>query len=582
MSTTVAAGSSSDHTILAGRTGVFTTTGEGLVRIKSGALGSGFETRRVTTAGETLIGPFDRDVVVTIVGVSGSTTGKGRRVVPAVVYEDDGVSSVGEQVPSGVQSVASGAGNLVRALFVGDSITAYAETTPAVTAVTALGGGLANVQQTSHSLSLGQKIRIAAAATPEVNVLSATVVTVTDPNNFVVSLDGPVHQVTGTVPVINQQDRASTRGWVNWFESFAGQPLARTWAAVPGATIATATDLLSKITAGTESIAFVCIGMNDIYSRGDALTTMQANFSLLMAAVKQRANRIAVLSVPPRNSADSAWSTGKQTVHTGFNRWLYDQCAANGWEFIDTWRATQNGVTYVNAGAANPDPTTGFAHDNTHPSMRGAAAIGAAVWAKVSKFFGVQGWKAAHPAAIGAAAGNLLTASDFASATAGVASNWSKDSATANMGATFTVAARAVATDGDACGKNQVMTLNYGTAAGTASVRFRRNAVHGLLAAGQRYYMAVQFSVTGALGLVGLELAMFGTVGSTFWLIFGHNQDSNALPITGDFSGVLYTPIATCPAGLTNLDVWVRPYLTAAQTTDVVIKCWQPQIVLVP
>lgn len=112
MSTTVAAGSSSDHTILAGRTGVFTTTGEGLVRIKSGALGSGFETRRVTTAGETLIGPFDRDVVVTIISTSGTTTGKGRRIAPAYVYDDDGAQSLGEPVPGGFQSIATGTGVL--------------------------------------------------------------------------------------------------------------------------------------------------------------------------------------------------------------------------------------------------------------------------------------------------------------------------------------------------------------------------------------------------------------------------------------------------------------------------------------
>lgn len=481
-----------------------------------------------------------------------------------------------------LSSLVSGAGNALRsALFVGDSITAYAEMTPVVTAVTSAGGGRANVQHTSHSLSVGQKVRIAAAATAEVNVLSATVVTITDANNYVVSLDGPVHLVTGTGPVVSVQDRASTRGWVNWLETFAGQPLARTWAAVPGGTMLTQTDLLGKLTPGIESIAFVCIGMNDIYSRGDSLATMQTNFALLMTAVKARSSRIVVLSVPPRNSADAAWTSGKQTIHTGFNRWLYDQCAANGWEFVDTWRATQNGATYVNAAATNPDQTTGFAHDNTHPSERGAAAIAAAAWAKVSKWFGAQGWKAPHPAAIGAYTGNLLTGSDFASATAGVANNWLKDSATANMSTVFSVAARTVAADGDACGQNQILTLNYGTATGTANVRFRRNGIHALLTAGQKYVMSVPFSVTGALGLVGLELAMFGTVGSNFWLVFGHNQDSNTNPITGSFSGTLFTPAATCPVGLTNLDVWVRPYITAAQSTDVVITLWQPRIELV-
>lgn len=110
MATIVSAGQSSDFTITAGRTGVFTTTGEGLVKGKAGQVVSAYESRRVTTSGETAIGPFDRDVVVTIFGIAGSTTGKTRRIAPAMICEDDGISSISEQAPGVAQSVVLGAG----------------------------------------------------------------------------------------------------------------------------------------------------------------------------------------------------------------------------------------------------------------------------------------------------------------------------------------------------------------------------------------------------------------------------------------------------------------------------------------
>lgn len=105
MATTVQAGASGDFTIPAGRTGVFTTTGEALVRTKAGQPGAGFETRRVTSAGEVLMGPFSNDVVVTVIGTIGTTTAKTRRFVPAMVYEDDGVPMIGDADASGFSAV---------------------------------------------------------------------------------------------------------------------------------------------------------------------------------------------------------------------------------------------------------------------------------------------------------------------------------------------------------------------------------------------------------------------------------------------------------------------------------------------
>jgi lysophospholipase L1-like esterase len=497
--------------------------------------------------------------------------------------EASGRSAIEVDQRTGVATAAgqalAGAAPLRTALFVGDSITDYARVGLTLTSVTNLGNGTAAIERTAHGMTAGQVHSIVAAADPAVNVMRATIISVADANNFTSRLDGPVHTVAGTGPSMMIEDRASTRGWPNWLETFAGEPLRRTWAAIGGGKMIDIIDLLPKLQPGFEDMAFICIGMNDIYSAGDSLAVMQARWSQLIALVRARSGRIVVLSVPPRTTA-APWDEPKQTIHNQWNRWLYEQCALNGWDFVDTWGATQGGATYVDGAANNPEPLAAMVHDSTHPSMRGAAAIGAAVWAKVQKWFGVSGWRAAHPDAIGADAGNLLSGSNFATDSAGVATNWARDiSNGANMGATLTVAARTVAADGDACGKKQVMTLNYGTAAGTPSCRFRRNGIQALLTAGDRCYFAVPFRVTGAVGLIGLDVAMFGTVtGGTSWQVYGHAQDSNADPMVGDFSGWLITPISTFPANVTNLDVWVRAYLNSTQVADVVVEVWQPQL----
>lgn len=478
----------------------------------------------------------------------------------------------------------AGASPLRSALFVGDSLTDYARVGLAAASITLISPGVIRVVRTSHSLSVGQYFGTTAGSA-DACTMRAQVTSVIDVNTFDALMVGPMHTVTGAAPSILIEDRASTRGWPTWLDSISGQPLQRTWAAIGGASMSNLIELLPRLPAGQEDMAFVCIGMNDIYSRGDSLAAMKANFVSLMALVKKRSGRICVLSVPPRNSADGAWSAGKQTIHTGFNKFLYDQCVANGWEFVNTARAKQGGAAYVNAAASNPDPTVGFTHDNTHPNMRGAKAIADEVWATVSKWFGPKGLTAAHPSAIGADVGNLLTGSDFPTDTAGVVTGWTKTSPTPNMVATFTREARTVATDGDACGSNQVMTIDIGTAGASANVRFQKSGIQALLTAGKKYYLAVPFSVTNALGLTGLELNMSGTrADGTFWFVTGNHMDSNAGTLVGNFSGWLITPVSTCPPNLTSLDIWVRPYISSAQTAGnpLVLKAWQPVLSEVP
>lgn len=465
------------------------------------------------------------------------------------------------------------------ALVVGDSITAIAETSLGATSVTDNGDGTATVVRTAHSLGVGDPIRITAAPTQALCVLDSTVTSIIDANTFKCSLGGRTHSVTSpSGPSLFFPYRRGCRGWFNWMEAFLGETFRTTWCAVGGATASQISELVDATTTDSRAdVGFVCIGMNDVYSAGNSFATSQANITELIAKVRSKSERLVLLTIPPRNSADGSWTIGKQAIHTALNRWIYSYGKEIGAIVVDTWRATQNGATYVNAAASNPDPDAAFVIDNTHPSMRGAIAIGSAVATALSGVFGTAGWKAAHPAAIGADAGNLLSGSDFATGTS-VATNWASSDSTTNMSVTPSLEARTVSADGDACGRNQLLTVAYGTATGTASTRFRRNDIHGLLAPGTTVQLRVPFSVSGATGLVGLELAMFGAVGSNFWLVFGQQQDSNADVVSGDFSGWLVTPPAVVPPGLTDLDVWVRPYITSAQSGNLVLKVWQPEL----
>lgn len=479
-------------------------------------------------------------------------------------------------------TVPFGPAHGLRALVVGDSITAQAEVTLSLASpyVVDNGDGTMTVTRNGHAVAPGYPFRVVGPQA-STNLMAGEVLAVTDDNNFTATIQGVTHGVTspstGTVifPL-----RRSARGWLTWLEVLRGELFRSTWCAVPGAATSDLLSLVLSTTAGPHDVAFVCAGMNDIYSDGDALATIQANAALLLAAVAARADRLYVLSVPPRNSADASWSAGKQTIHTGFNRWLYEQCLANGWHWISTARAVANGASYMNAAADEPDPAEAFMFDNTHPSSVGAYAIAKLVNALLPSPLGVTGWKPAHADELGADAGNIITDGSFATDAGGVATGWTVSDTSTNMSVTPTCEARTVAADGDALGKNQLLTINYGTASGTASTRFRKNNIHASLTAGQWVSFRVHFSVADAAGLLGIELAIFGTLASgRFWQVYGMNRDSNADPHTDTpIAGVLQTPPAQIPEDLNDVDIWVRPYISSAQSGDLVLKLWHPEL----
>jgi len=465
-----------------------------------------------------------------------------------------------------------------KALAIGDSITAQAEVILAATSVTNNGNGTARVVRTNHGSDVGDPIRITGANDPVLNVLDSYVTARIDANTIDIALVGRRHGVTsGSTPSVTFPLQRAFRGWLMWLEMLRGEMFDSTWCCVGGATTAQLQPLVDNVET-QHDIAFVAVGMNDIYSEGVGLDVLKRRFVEMFSAAAARAVHVVVLTIPPRNSADGSWTAGRQTIHTQFNRWLMTYVPNRGGHAVDTWRATANGATYVNAGATNPDPLAAMAFDNTHPNARGAQAFANAVKPVVDALLPGRVWAPAHSAQVGADVSNIFTDSTFATDTAGVATGWVVSDSTASMVVTPSMVSRTVADHGDAVGRIQRLAVSYGSASGTANTRFRRNNFQASVAAGKRMQMRIPFSVTDAVGLVGLDLSITGTTAAGLFVTAGPVQNSNVGLLTGNFSGVLMTPIVTVPPGITDLDCWVRPYITSAQSSAVTIDLWHPEL----
>jgi hypothetical protein len=465
-----------------------------------------------------------------------------------------------------------------RAILASDSIGAYAEVVLSATSVTDNGDGTGTVVVPSgHGSSVGQPVRIGAAPKPYMNSLDATIASVVNSTTFTYKFTRRTHAVTSTSsPSVAFPLRRSSRGFLTAAETLLGYQFATTWCAVGGARAAQINDVVNDSDAGPYFVGFLCAGMNNIYSAAQSYSTVIGELNDLADTLKKRCQYLVILSIPPRDSGGGAWSAEKQSVHDKVNLWLYEYSRANGCIFINTWRSSNSGATYVNGAATNPDPNAAMTIDGTHPSMTGAYAIGQDINAELAPLLGMAAYSAAHPNMIGANAYNIFTDSDFATG-ATVATSWVNSDTTALMNVTPTMESRTFASHGDSCGRNQVLTTNYGTATGTASTRFRRNNFQALLTPGQTLQGFVPFSASGMTGVVGLEFVIFGTInGSTFWNVQANGQDSNVDNMSGTLSGVLITPPVTIPSGLTDVDCWVKVSLSSTQSADTVVKVWHP------
>ena len=466
------------------------------------------------------------------------------------------------------------------ALILGDSITAQAEVILSATSITPQGDGSARVVRTSHSLDVGQQVRLGAAPVVSANLFDAVVKARIDANTVDVAGIGRTHAVTSnSSPSIYMPYRRSIKGWLNWLEFLSGEQFDPTWCAVGGATIRQIDALMETSASYQHDIAFVMLGMNDIYSEGRTLAKMQRDMSRLLYKVQTRATNVCVFSVTCRNSADSAWSAGKQTIHTGFNQWLFEFCRDQGYRYVNSWRAKQDTTTYVNSSATDPDMNSAIAFDNTHPSAVGAYALGSAAYAAYPSSFWNTIPTAAHDDQLGADSGNLLTDSAFATNTGGVATGWATASSTANMNVATTCIPRTVSVDGDAFGYKQRYIISYGTATGTASTQFKKSSMHALMTPGRKVRFSVKVSAdSAATGLLGIETTIFGTTANGFWLVYGMSLDSSTDPLTGAISGTIFTPPAIVPPDLSDCFLYVRPYISSAQSSSLTIDIWQPRL----
>ncbi|MBV6321906.1 SGNH/GDSL hydrolase family protein [Duganella violaceipulchra] len=472
-------------------------------------------------------------------------------------------------------------------LLASDSIGAISEVILGATSVVDNGDGTGTATKGSTwGASVGEPIRICSATTKTLNVMDSYISAITNGgNSLVFPLGGRTSTVTSpSTPSVVFPNRRGSRGYLNAMEMFLGISFKTTWCGVAGATSTQINTLLNETPqTGLYDVGVFELGMNDVYS---ALLDTVTAWPLLKAAidnVRGRCGTLLALPIPPRDSSSGQWTAQRQTYHTQLNRLIYDYVLSIGGYFIDTWKAMQNGVTYVNPAATNPDPLTAFMFDTTHPAWPGALAIGRAMATPLLPRMGAPGWQPSHANMLLADSGNLLTDAAFAVDTNadGVSDGWALVSTTANMSVVPSRVQRTIATDGDGVGYNQKLLCNYGTATGTASTKFSKAGMQALVASyvGQKVQFKLPFSLTGAVGLIGLELTIMGTLpNSQSWQIYGNALDSSAKAITGSLAGTLMTPEAIVPAGLTNLDIWVRPYFNSTQTADMTLLLWQPDL----
>jgi lysophospholipase L1-like esterase len=472
-----------------------------------------------------------------------------------------------------------GQGRVYSAFLAGDSETAFAEANIGASSIVDNGDGTATVVfPTAHGACVNQTLRINVAPVQKLNVMDSYVLSVPDSKTLIIKLTDRTHTVTGGVPNVIFPWRRGTRGWFNWFERALGVSLKTTWCAVGGATI----EQISALVDATpiqevHDIAILCAGMNNFYSpAGTTVADAKAKLKALADKVLARGSIAVFMAVPPRNSADTSnWTSAKQAVHTAINRWLHLYAQQKGAIFFDPSTATQNGLTYMDPTATNPDPVTAFMFDFTHPSGRGAQAWGFGLAALVAPFMGIKPWKPAHRAQLSADTGNKLVNADFATSSAGVANTWTLTGITSGLSLTPTVVQRTVVNDGDAVGWNQVFTVNYGTvASGFGLFTWQRSGLQTLFTPGATVQWKLMFSVANAIGLLALEFTITGTLSDgTTWTVYDCGLDGNTKGMPGTYGPYpLQTPPAVVPAGLTNVVLSMRGIIDSTQTTDMTIK----------
>ncbi|HMW19354.1 MAG TPA: SGNH/GDSL hydrolase family protein, partial [Accumulibacter sp.] len=508
--------------------------------------------------------------------------------------------STGEVVTSQINSVTGGialsaAGQTLnttlrknrKTLLVGDSIAQFfLDSAPSVTAIVDNGNGTATATFSgSHNYYVGSEIFVNSAPQSKFNTFGSLVTAQQNSNPYTVtyalsSRNSPVTGANDAATLCYYMKRYSCLGGASWFEFFAGDKINWTLACAGGAESTQALTMLNDALSLGEIYddVIVCCGMNDIYAHGNSYATNQTNLAALLVKAANTGARLWTLLVPPRNSADAIWSAGKQTIHNQTNKWLWEYTRSLGGTPIDLWRATHNGSTWINSGATNPDPTTGFtsSSDYTHPLNIGASAMGLAI-SSVFSANGPRSFVGSHGGITGQ--GNLFANPKLTGTggtkTAGsgtingtVPDSWTVEITWGTPTVTLTSPARTVSADGDADGNNLQAVFAW-SGSGTQVFRLiNTTSLHGSVTPGTRYRVKFPVTITGASGMTGMECVLFGanpTNGNTnIGTLLGTSQ-----AMAGSFSGAFVIPDWVAPSGMTSLSAYARFYFNSGGATIV-------------
>lgn len=496
----------------------------------------------------------------------------------------------------GENSLAAGAPrNLRKVLIVADSLLQFGlDAAPTVTDIVDNGNGTATITFSgSTNFTTGGEIFVNVAPAEKFNTFGSRITDMRTSAPFTVTYtmsarNSPITGAAAANTTAFYPLRRSVLGALGWFEYYFGGALSAQYAMAGGADsgqcLAMLQDALSADTT-TEDI-IICAGMNDIYARGWDYATAQSSIKALINTAAASGKTVYIATIPPRNSADAAWSSAKQTIHNKINKYIWAYAKTLGLNPIDTWRATNNAVTWVNPAASNPDPTTDFtsASDYAHPISRGAAAFGKLLGEALASR-AVEPFVAAHASI--ANQNNLFTNSSL-TGTAGTKTpgsgsivgnapdSWTVEITAGTPTVTLSSPARTVAADGDASGNNLQAVFAY-SGSGTQIFRLLQSGMHASLTPGSRYRIMVPVDITGAAGMTGMEAIAFGTgTGSGNLNVGGLVGTGVALP--GDYSGVMVIPEFEAPASLSSLSIFFRFYFTSGGAT---IKFGKPTFEMV-
>jgi lysophospholipase L1-like esterase len=121
---------------------------------------------------------------------------------------------------------------------------------------------------------------------------------------------------------------------------------------------ATSAQMLQAAAPVAADVLVIVAGVNDS-GQGIPFATTAANLRGIASAVG--APRVVLATVPPRDRAPA--------VATTYNQRLRELATAQGWEFVDAMAGVRAGERY----------RPGMTVDGVHPSVAGAATIGAAM-----------------------------------------------------------------------------------------------------------------------------------------------------------------------------------------------------------